>query len=153
MNLSMETCLTTRIILDCDMRLVIVSEDAADNSDGSDGPFSGAGARSDDWPPLDTLLSLLAERHTRYVLSYFESESARVATLDDLVDRVVEREAAEGLADDSEDRRRRVAIALHHKRLPELDDAAVADYDPRSKTVRYWGDDELADRLEAFEDL
>lgn len=148
LNLSPLSRLTARIKRVVGFSLVIVSGDSPDDGD-EDGPSSRSG--DENWPPFDTLMSLVADRHTRYALTYLESESAAVADLDELVARVVEREAAAGLATDSEERRRRVAITLHHKRLPRLAATALIDYDARSKTVRYWGDDRLPEALEAFD--
>lgn len=74
-----------------------------------------------------------------------------VVELDDLVNSIVEREVEAGVASDTEEHRRHVAIALHHKHLPKLADVAVIDYDARSKTVRYWGDDRIEACLELTE--
>lgn len=151
MNLLLLTCFIVRIKPFVGLSLTIVSPDSPGDGD-EDGSSSGSGDGGN-WPPFDTLVSLVADRHTRYVLSYLESESESVADLDELVDRVAEREEAAGLATNSEERRRRVAIALHHERLPRLDDAALVDYDARSNTVRYWGDDRLPAALDAIDAL
>jgi hypothetical protein len=42
-------------------------------------------------------------------------------------------------------------VDLHHNHLPRLADAGVVDYDPRSKTIRTWGDDRVETCLELFE--
>lgn len=41
------------------------------------------------------------------------------------------------------------AISLRHADLPALADAGIVDYDPRSATVRYDGDDLVSELLEA----
>jgi hypothetical protein len=64
---------------------------------------------------------------------------------------VAEQEVEAELADDVTEHRRRVAIDLHHKSLPKLDDAAVLDYDARSHTIRYWNDDRIPAYLELFD--
>lgn len=105
---------------------------------------------------MEDIVEAMADPRSRCIVSHFESVSVDVVELDDLVDSVVEMEAeAAGEptgAGDREDHRQRVAVALHHSRLPKLDEAALVDYDPRSKTVRYWGDDRLATVLDMFED-
>lgn len=46
-----------------------------------------------------------------------------------------------------------VRIALHHRELPNLDDAGIIDYDARGNTVRYRGDSTTEDLLEYLSDL
>ncbi|MFC7078751.1 DUF7344 domain-containing protein [Halorussus caseinilyticus] len=106
----------------------------------------------------DELFEAVADPRARRVLSYLESVSVNVVELDTLVDHVVECEAASEdddsdthRSDDADRHRQRVAVALHHNHLPKLDDAAVIDYDPRTKAVRYWGDDRVTAYLEMFE--
>jgi len=42
-------------------------------------------------------------------------------------------------------------VDLHHNQLPKLAEATIVDYDPRSKTVRNWGDERVRTCLELFE--
>lgn len=115
-----------------------MTDDAAD--DGGDDPLPpsfGSELPDHDGRSLDLLLDALANRRARYVLSYFESASVDVADLEDLVHYIVERENEAGLVTDADDHHQRVAISLHHNRLPKLDETTVIDYDPRSNTVRY----------------
>lgn len=100
---------------------------------------------------IDALVSALANRRARYAVSCLESQSVDVIDLDDLADIVAEREVEAELADDVTEHRRRVAIDLHHKSLPKLDEAAVLDYDARSHTIRYWNDDRIPAYLELFD--
>ena len=130
-----------------------VVNDSSDDDGGGDGfPWSGPGPEGDDelTVSLDTLFEILSKRRCRLVLSHLEAASVDVVELDDLVDHVVEREAAAGVAADTDDHRRQVAMALHHRHLPRLSVTALLDYDARSKTVRYWGDDRVAAYLDGF---
>ena len=124
-----------------------------DASDGGDD-----GSSSPDFTPLDgdshatdTLFKAMGDRRARHVLSYLDAASSEVLTLEDIADAVAEWEAEAGAATDAEDHRRRVAIDLHHNHLPKLDEAAIVDYDPRSKMVRNWGDDRVETCLELYE--
>lgn len=120
----------------------------ADDSASVDAVLSDGDERS-----LDRLLETIADRRCRYVLAYFDSASVEVVDLDDLVDRVAEREAEEGTlgADvDGEEHRRRVAVALHHSKLPRLADESFLEYDSRSKTVRYRGGDGVGACLDLY---
>jgi hypothetical protein len=126
---------------------------------------------SDNERSIDLLVGALADRRARYAVSALESRSDKTVTLGDLADSVAKREvraarddlqlndadlhdaelAAMEPDDDVEEHRQRVVIALHHRCLPKLDDAAVLDYDPRSNMVRYWGDGRLSAYLEFFD--
>lgn len=126
--------------------------DSSDDGGGDGLPWSGPGPGRDDdlTVSVDTLFELLSKRRCRLVLSHLETTSVDVVELDDLVDRVVEREAAAEADDAIDDHRRQVATSLHHRHLPRLSATALLDYDARSKTVRYWGDDRVAVYLDAF---
>lgn len=129
-----------------------MTDDTSDGGSDDNLPSSfDAGGSGDDPRSIDDLFDTMAKPRTRYVLSHLESISVNVVELDDLVDDVAEREVETGLGVDSEEHRRRVAVALHHNHLPKLAEATVIDYDPRSKTVRYWGDDRISACLELFD--
>lgn len=129
-----------------------MTDDASDGNRDEDVPSSSdAEGPGDDPRSIDDLFDAMANRRTRYTLSHLESIPVDVVELDDLVDAVVAWEVEAGLAVDSEEHRRCVAIALHHNHLPKLAESAVIDYDPRSKTVRYWGDDRISAYLELFD--
>ena len=129
-----------------------MTDDTSDGNRDDNSPSSfDAGGSSDDPRSIDDLFDTIAKRRARYALSHLESVSVNVVELDDLVDDVTEREVETGSAVESEEHRRRVAIALHHNHLPKLAEAAVIDYDPRTKTVRYWGDDRISECLELFD--
>ena len=129
------------------------SSDCNDGDDDGDGfPWSGPGPAGDEELTIsvDTLFEILSKRRCRFALSHLEAAPVDVVELDDLVDHVVDREAAVGVPADVDDHRRQVAMTLHHRHLPRLSVTTLLDYDARSKTVRYWGDDRVAAYLDAF---
>lgn len=67
--------------------------------------------------------------YRRQTVRYFRESGETVASLDDLVDHVVE-------ATTGEPDRERIATQLHHVSLPKLDDAGVVEYDFRTHTAR-----------------
>lgn len=101
---------------------------------------------------LDTLFDLMSKERCRRTFTTLDEIPANVVELADLVDHVVEREGEAGVGDGSENHRQRVAVALHHRFLPKLSNAAIVDYDARSKTVRYWGNDRALAYLDLFGD-
>lgn len=76
----------------------------------------------------DRLFEALADRHRRLLL--YRLAEAEVATVDELVDALSDRVAADPA---------RLEISLTHTHLPKMDEAAIVDYDRRSSTVRYRG--------------
>jgi hypothetical protein len=80
---------------------------------------------------VDQILSAVSHEHNRRVLNYFRESSASVASLHDVAAYVATEETSSGL-ESSED----IAIRLHHAGLPQIADAGILDYDPRTKTVR-----------------
>lgn len=129
------------------------------NGDGGNGggdgfPSSGPeppGDADDPTVSLDTLFEILSKHRCRYVLSCLEATPVDVVELDDLVEHVVEREAAAELGGATDDHHQRVAATLHHCHLPKLSNTAILDYDARSKTIRYRGNDRVAAYLDAFQ--
>jgi serine/threonine protein kinase HipA of HipAB toxin-antitoxin module len=98
-------------------------------------------------PPIDDVFELLSNDCRRRVCLFLRRAGVEVATLEDLL------EALAPNADDEE--RERLAINLHHRHLPKLDDAGIVDYDPRSNTARYWGQptvEKWAEHVEAVDD-
>lgn len=90
---------------------------------------------------LDQAFDLLASRRRRHVIAKLQTLPDGVASVDDLADHL--------LVQDPEADRDRTLIALQHRTLPRLDDAGVVDFDRRTDTVRYRGN-ELAEELLAF---
>ncbi len=105
-------------------------------------------------PSFDDIFKLLSEKRRRYAVHYLSSTPEGVATLSDLVEQVATWETETSAGDVPEDYRRRVEASLHHTHLPKLDDANIIDYDPRSESVRYWGQpvlEEYAEHVAAME--
>jgi len=98
-------------------------------------------------PPIDDVFDLLSNDCRRRVCLFLRRSEVEVATLSDLVDVL----ASEATAEE----RDRLAINLHHRHLPKLDDAGIVDYDPRSNTARYWGQptvEKWAEHVEAVDE-
>jgi len=89
-------------------------------------------------PPIGTVFGLLADDDRRDVCRFLVDDAANVVTTDVIARRLTE----------TERERRRLAIDLHHRHLPKLDEAGLIEYDPRSNTVRYWGQPTLEKWLE-----
>lgn len=96
-------------------------------------------------PPLDQVFDVLSNRRRRYALYYLRDVADGVASVDEVADHVV---TLEGGSTEPEDHRRSVLTSLEHTHLPKLEDASVLEYDPRSGTIRYWGQPSLDEWLE-----
>lgn len=88
---------------------------------------------------FDRLFTVLADQRRRYVLYYLQMSSRDVVQYDHLVTQVAEWET-ESDAPATEDHQEEIEIALQHHHLPRLEDYGMIDYDPRTKTIRYWED-------------
>lgn len=80
--------------------------------------------------PVDCLLDVLADEQRRRVLRYFQEVEDPVATVDTLVDHLVD-------SGHPSDTRAQTATQLHHGTLPKLADAGIIEYDARTHTIRY----------------
>lgn len=80
---------------------------------------------------VDRILSAFSHAHNRSVLNYFRESSASVASLHDIADYVAMEGTSCGLGSPGN-----IAVRLHHAGLPQIADAGILDYDPRTKTVR-----------------
>lgn len=94
--------------------------------------------------PVDAAFRLLADETRRDALALLSTTPDGVASLSELADAVTARSPA------AEDREQ-ASIRLHHVVLPQLADAGVVDYDPRSETVRYYGEPALEALLDSIE--
>ena len=155
-----------------------MSDDTSNGGDDETPPPFDADRDDGGGRSIGDLFETVSDRRARYVLAHLESLSVDVVDLDEIAEHVAERERAtepeaetdsshdvdaagdavdandesrDGNGTDHEQHRQRVAVALHHNHLPKLDDATVLDYDPRSKTVRYWGDDRVSTLLDLLE--
>lgn len=81
---------------------------------------------------LGERLSLLSHPHRRGALECLDRASGGV-DVEAFADCVV-REVADD-ADEADDERRQVLLALHHNHLPRLEDHGVLEYDPESGIV------------------
>lgn len=114
--------------------------DETDVADGSPGAPTSIPGRTD-------TLDVLSKRRRRYVVRYLRDVEDGVASLEATADRLAAWERA--VEDDvPEDHRTRLLARLHHADLPRLEEAGLLEYEPRSRTIRYHGDDALEDVLE-----
>lgn len=134
------------------LSLDVVTNDAS-NGDDDATPSPHAGTLDGDSHVTDALFEAMSNRRARYVLSYLDSVSVDVLELDDLADGVAEWEIEAGVATDPGECRHRVTVDLHHHHLPKLAEAGLVDYDPRTKTVRNWGDDRIRACLDLFQSV
>ena len=89
-------------------------------------------------PSIETVFQILRDERRCDICRFLVTDAPGVVTVDEIADE---------LADDERDRRR-LALNCHHRHLPKLDDAGLIEYDPRSNTVRYWGQPTLEKWLE-----
>lgn len=95
--------------------------------------MSGQSPRSQlETETVNLFLSALSNDCSRAVVDYFRTSAENVASLEELVEYVTNRQTRSGY--DCPDR---VAVRLHHSELPRLADVGVVDYDPRTNVVRY----------------
>lgn len=93
----------------------------------------------------DGEVELLTETRRRHVIRYLMRDPSDRASIDELVESVVEAAAA-----GHEPNREEVRIGLHHKDLPKLADRGLVEYDSRSGAVRYCPNDRVETLLECF---
>ena len=96
-------------------------------------------------PSVDEIHDLFANERRRRVLSVLEAHPDDALPVDELVDRVVERERPDPGPTSHRDR---VLIDVHHVHLPKLADASVIEFDPVAEQVRYCGPDALSSMLD-----
>ena len=89
----------------------------------------------------DRTLEILANRHCRLTLLYLQMTEANAISLHDLASRIA-----------SSEERDETLVKLQHSTLPRLADAGLVEYDSRSDTVRYHGDDAVEEVLDAITD-
>lgn len=97
---------------------------------------------------LSAVFRCLSHPRRRYVLYYLRERGA--ATVEELSRFIVSIESRRPPEEIDERERDSVGTALHHVHLPKLVDALIAEYDPRSNTVRY---SDPPDELEPFLDF
>jgi DNA-binding transcriptional ArsR family regulator len=115
-------------------------------------------------PSLDLVFDLLSDSRRRYALYYLNDQPDGVATIENLTKNVIALERSAGAdeettaktetvsghdpGDGSADQRASVRMELQHIHLPKLEDAGILEQDPRSETVRYWGQPSVEEWLE-----
>lgn len=111
-----------------------------DEDDASDPeqPDNGADGTEEDTRqttelPIDATLEILAQRERRYILSYVVDSSEKVASIDELVEHIVQ---AETERTDEVPNRDCLESSLYHTHLPQLTDAGLLEYDSRSQQLR-----------------
>lgn len=82
---------------------------------------------------VETAFRLFADETRRYAVVRLSVTPDGVASLSELADYVTSRSP-------TVETRQQAAIRLHHVVLPQLEDAGLVEYDPRSETVRYYED-------------
>lgn len=86
---------------------------------------------------FDVLFEVLSNRYRRLVLHRLEEdETVGVDELAREVDVFVDADPP------------RITTRLHHVHLPKMDRIGILDYDPRTKTVRYYGNRLIEEALE-----
>ncbi|MGQ3411225.1 DUF7344 domain-containing protein [Natrinema sp. LN54] len=79
--------------------------------------------------PSNTIFELLLEEQRRYAL-YYLSEKVGAVSLEDLIDRIADREGQS-----TRERIDRITVEFHHNHLRKLIDADVLRYDADAGTV------------------
>lgn len=109
-------------------------------------------AGQDDEPDLediplsvDALLDVLADARRRYLLDFLREQPDNAASFEAVAKHVITEVGREQGAQPNHDK---VQVDLHHKHLPRLADAGVAEYDVQSQMIRY----KPNERLEALFD-
>lgn len=100
---------------------------------------------------VDAILSLLSHHRRRNLLAYLVDEADRMATIEECVSHIAEREEARTGDRPGHDH---VETDLHHTHIPKLEDAGIVEYDTRNKEFRYRGHEDLEawlDRIRAHE--
>ena len=85
---------------------------------------------------LTEIFDLLSGTRRRYVAYYLYETAGSAVAVGDVADYVHGIEPGDG---SEGNHRERIAVDLHHVQLPKLDECGVADYDRRTRTVRYVG--------------
>ena len=121
------------------------------NPKGHMGPMGDNENESAESRPLsiDTVLELLSECERRKLLEYLIEGEDDTATVEELLDHLVDDEADRTGEIPS---RARFKTSLYHVHLPKLANAGILDYDSRSRQVRYYGHAQLETWIERIAD-
>lgn len=97
----------------------------------------------DDQASVGAVFDALADMRRRTALYFLIQRSDGVADIDELVEFITGGDHGTCPAD-----RDVVAAELHHRHLPKLEDVGVVEYDVRSGTVRYRGNEFVTDLVD-----
>jgi DNA-binding transcriptional ArsR family regulator len=115
------------------------------HTDSNDGLGERVGTAGRSERTLSRIFELLASDRRRCALGELRAAAPEAVAVDDLADRLREREPTAADRD-------RVRIALYHKTLPRLADAGVVDFDRRADVVRYRAHEPVEAILDAVTD-
>ncbi len=85
-------------------------------------------ASGTDTDRMSVVHDALASANRRQILRYLAAQGDDGATVDELVDELIDH-------DETEDDRQRIATTLHHVELPKLADGGFIEYDARTLTA------------------
>lgn len=91
---------------------------------------------------LDALLRTIADAERRTIITYLQTTTADIVSLDDLTTH---------LCTEMGQDRQPTRIRLHHNHLPELEQSGILAYHSASDTIEYHGDPELETLIEALQ--
>ncbi len=89
--------------------------------------------------PPDAVLSAVADEHRRAVIDALNSATNSTLGYEALVDHVADRVRDKDAVRESDERRQRVRIQLHHTHLPKLEEVGVIDYEAETRHVQFVG--------------
>lgn len=96
---------------------------------------------------IDDVFGALASVRRREVVYELTQRPEGIATVEELVDPLVSREA-DLLDERPANHRERVTAALYHNHLPHLDELGIVEFDRRSGAVRFRGDGAIEEWIE-----
>jgi len=91
---------------------------------------------------IDRRFALLKQYERRCLVDFLQQTEAGHAPLDDVVSHLQKQEQ-------TPDDRKKIATALRHRHLPRLNSTDMLEFDWRSGTVRYHGDELVEALLES----
>ncbi|RKD95604.1 DUF7344 domain-containing protein [Halopiger aswanensis] len=126
--------------------------DQSDQSDPPDPPESSADDPLEDVPlSLDAHLDILANERRRYLLEYLWDQPGHVGSFEAATKHTISQHGQKyGWQPNHDD----IQVDLQQHHLPKLADAGLIEYDIRSQTIRYRGNDrleEIYERIVEFE--
>jgi hypothetical protein len=96
---------------------------------------------------FDRLFSVLGDQRCRYALYSLHEAPTDIVMIDEIAPTIADWETGPE-AEPTGDQLEKIKITLHHRVLPKLEAYGIIDFDPRSKTIRYWNDTPMEPWLE-----